>query len=238
MDAWPEEAVGFIIEQSDGGPLVYVRARNAHATPLTHFLVAAEETESMVRMGTVMGIHHSHPMTNIKTGEGLCPSEADFEAQQDWRVPFYITSLSPRKTYVDFFGWGDQLPTPSIKNRQFRHAVTDCYALVRHLVFAATGRVTLDAPRGMGWWADPAADSPIERGLAASGWVDIPMEELQPGDGLLLAIRTGRAQHCGLYLGGDLFAHHLHGRLSAVDPLPQWRRFLQKAVRLSAPGAN
>lgn len=167
----------------------------------------------------------------------MCPSEADFVSQLEWRIPFYIVALSARRTYMDFFGWGDELPTPPLRQRQFRHAITDCYAMVRHTFHQATGVVLKDFPRKLSWWADRNGPNPIEEGLAAAGCVPIDPQDLRPGDGLLFALKADIVQHCGLYLGGDLFAHHLHGRLSSVDPLPQWRRFLRKTVRY-APGAQ
>ena len=225
-----------LLELPDGAQ-EYRRAQNVHETPQTHFRISRRFLAEAQGDGLIIGILHSHPRSDTRTGEGLCPSEADTLAQLEWRVPFYITALSPRGTFMDFFGWGDELPMPSLRQRQFRHAVTDCYSLVRHAFFAGTGVVLKDFPRPLSWWADPQGPNPIEQGLAEAGCIEVPVTDLQPGDGVLFALRHGVVQHCGVYLGGDLFLHHLHGRLSAVDPLPQWRRFLRKSVRY-APGAQ
>jgi proteasome lid subunit RPN8/RPN11 len=233
---WPNESCGVLILH-DGGVQKYHPARNVHPTPRTHFQIARRFLAEVQRDGQIIGVLHSHPHSDPRTGEGLCPSEADTVTQLEWAVPFYITALTPRQTYLDFFGWGDELPAPPLRERQFRHAVTDCYALVRHAFFAGTGVVLKDFPRRLSWWADPQGPNPIEEGLSAAGCTPVELDDLQPGDGLLFSLKSGIIQHCGLYLGGDLFMHHLHGRLSAVDPLPQWRRFLRKTVRY-APGAR
>lgn len=211
--------------------------RNVHKTPETHFLIARQDIAKAMNAGELVGVLHSHTRADPSSGAGLCPSEADTVSQIDSGLPFYVTALSGRRNYMDFFSWGDELPTPPIGERIFRHAMTDCYALVRHAYFNATGIVLKDFPRPLSWWDSPNGPNPIEDGLSNSGWVEIPSESLQPGDGLLFALRGGIIQHCGLYVGGDLFLHHLHGRLSSVDPLPQWRRFLRKSVRY-APGAQ
>lgn len=236
MREWPNESCGVLLVRPDGAQ-EYRPARNTHATPKTHFHIARRFLAEAQADGWIVGILHSHPDSDHKSGAGLCPSEADTLAQLEWRVPFYITALSPRRTYMDFFGWGDELPTPALHQREFRHAVTDCYALVRHAFFAGCGVVLKDFPRPLSWWSNPKGPNPIEQWIADAGYVDVPVSDLQPGDGLLFSLRHGIIQHCGLYLGGDLFMHHLHGRLSAVDPLPQWRRFLRKTVRY-APGAQ
>lgn len=219
-----------------GEDQVYLPAPNIHENPRENFLIAREDVARVMDLGEIVGIHHSHPCASLRTGAGLCPSETDFDTQRAWQVPFWVTATSPRGGFMDFFGWGDELPSPPIRTREFRHSVTDCYALVRHLVHRVTGEVLIDASRPLAWWDDKNAVNPIEHGLARSGWVEVQGDP-EPGDGVLFKIKGDHVNHCGLYLGGDLFAHHLYGRLSSVDPLPQWRRFLRKTVRF-APGAR
>lgn len=228
-----------LVVYSERTGLTYHRLQNVHPEPMEHFAADPLAVHEIVSApgAQLHGVHHSHPKADDRSGRGLCPSFADMETQMAWAVPFYITALSPRGTYMDFFGWGDQLPYPSLKQRQFRSGVADCYALVRHLHYALDGTVYPDGPRSLLWWDDPsgAGSNPLTDQLTGKGFIEVPAEDIQPGDDLLFAIRRGAIVHCGTYLGNDLFLHHLHGRLSKVDPLPMWGRFLAKVVRY-APG--
>lgn len=236
-EAHPFECVGLVIEDGQG-VLRYERLHNTHRDPRGNFDTNPTEVYEAIGEGTLHGVHHSHPRSSMSTGAGLSPSPADAEAQMLWQVPFYITCLGPGGQYVDFFGWGDQLSTPPLIARQFRNVVSDCYALVRHLHHRVDGVVYPDAPRAAGWWNDAKAENPILKHLHGWAFREVSLAEVQPGDDLLFAMSKGVVTHCGVYLGQDTFVHHLAGRMSRIDVLPQWKRVFAGAVRYSAPGAE
>jgi cell wall-associated NlpC family hydrolase len=159
------------------------------------------------------------------------------QSQQAWAIPSYITILTSRGTYLDHFGWGDQLQPDPLRQRHFRSGVNDCYSLVRHAYHKAFNVVLPDGPRAMDWWDDPQAENPITSNLTKAGFHPVAQDEIRQGDCVTFAIRQGVVSHCGVYIGHSLFLHHLHGRLSKVDPLPYWRRFMHSVVRY-APGAQ
>lgn len=235
-DAWPNECVGAILLNPEG-VLVYRRMENVHSEPHGNFLVDATEMEEALLQGELHGVHHSHPKANDTTGEGFCPSYNDMVSQLSWSVPFYITVMRGPRNFAEFFGWGDQLPVANLKKRAFKSGVFDCYSLVRHAHLVWGGEVYPDGPRGLNWWNDADADNPFLQRLNTPAFQRVEPKDLRPGDDLLFSLSRGVISHCGVYLGHDLFLHHLHGRLSRVDPLPQWSRKLAMAVRY-APGAE
>lgn len=238
MLKWPQEALSAFV-RTETGILVHIPLENVHEAPEDRFRAHPQQVADICNFGyTFEGIHHSHPRCNRTTGAGLHPSAYDLECQQAWQVPFYITCLTAKHTYLDFFGWGDQLPIPPLKNRDFRNGVTDCYALVRHATFVHSGVVLPDGPRANNWWDDPLAENPILTNLTAKGFVSLETgEDLHVGDPLLFAIKGGHITHCGFYIGDEMFLHHLHGRVSRTDSLQQWKKFFKGAARY-APGAQ
>jgi len=173
----------------------------------------------------LQGVFHSHP-----TGE-LTPSIPDMVSQMEMQVPFYVCTLSKKNTYMDFWGWGDQLPTPPLKSREFRSGIADCYAAVRHFHWLALGNILPDYPRADDWWSEPDSPNPIEAAMTKPCFASVPPEKIEVGDGLLFKLRHNRVTHCGVYVGEGLFLHHMHGKISKVDPLVQWARFLHRVMR-------
>ncbi len=47
------------------------------------------------------------------------------------------------------------------------------------------------------------------------------------GDLLIFAVHSKIGNHCGIYLGQDMFMHHAVNRLSAREPLfPSWNKYI------------
>jgi cell wall-associated NlpC family hydrolase len=146
-------------------------------------------------------------------------------------VPYYVCTLSHKNTFMDFWGWGDQLPVPPLKHRDFRSGVTDCFAMVRHYHWAAFGNVLPDYPRAEDWWDDRTAENPLITHMTNDCYHEVERADIQDGDGLLFKLRHNVVTHCGVYVSEGLFLHHMHGKISKTDPLVQWGRFLHKVMR-------
>lgn len=220
---WPKEACGLILLLDD--VLTYRPCVNMSHTPLDSFRIADDIVMQTYHDETIHGVFHSHPQ-----GE-LTASPADQRSQSGMEVPFYVCTLNEQGEFMDFWGWGDQLPTPALKARQFRDGVTDCFSLYRHYKFLAEGLVLPDHHRGTEWWDDPEAENPFTEFLHRSGHVDVAPEDIQVGDGITFRVIGGQVSHCGVYVGQGLFLHHLHGKVSKTDPLVMWRKFIHKVVR-------
>jgi cell wall-associated NlpC family hydrolase len=103
--------------------------------------------------------------------------------------------------------------------RQFSHGVLDCYQLIVDWYQQERGITLKQFPRVDGWWDDGSSDL-YTAGFESAGFVRISDgEQPQPGDGILMQIRSknGVPNHAAIYLGDGLMLHHLHGRLSSRD---------------------
>ncbi|WP_034609574.1 C40 family peptidase [Desulfovibrio aminophilus] len=219
---FPRESCGLVV----GG--AYLPMDNLAQDPESEF---AMPPEALLRPG-IQAVVHSHP-----AGPD-CPSEADMAQQIASGLPWGIVTVCPDgeaegPAAREPFFWGDGVPRPPLKGREFRHGVTDCYALCRDWHFQETGELLPDFPRPDEWWAH-GGNLLLER-FREAGFETVPLSEARRGDGLLFSIRLGRrddvVNHCAVLLDHGMILHHLAGRLSRQEHLGGWRRFLRLAIR-------
>lgn len=174
-------------------------------------------------------IVHSHP------GGPHYPSEQDMRSQLSLQIPSGIAAVSDAGR--ELFWFGDEVPVPPLIGRGFRHGVTDCYSLIRDF-YKLTVKINLPQfPRGWKWWKD--GQCLYEMGFGPAGFSEVPLLEMQPGDGFLMCIRSNTPNHAGVYLGAGLILHHLTSagdgvdpsRLSMREPLGKWAKLITKVVR-------
>ena len=67
------------------------------------------------------------------------------------------------------------------------------------------------------------------------GFKKIDTEELTKNDIVTFSIRSDVPNHCGVFLGNDIFYHHAENRLSCRENLyPFWVTYLDRAYRYDA----
>lgn len=109
----------------------------------------------------------------------------------------------------------------------------DCYGLARAYYKDLFGITLLNFARPEGFSDTPDLNV-IDNFMHCDQWqlIGVNPRNLRIGDGLILALRNGRANHVGVYVGNGHFIHHLHGRFSAEETLtPSWQHRLLNAVR-------
>lgn len=215
---YPQESCGLVINGT------YQPMANVAEDPFEDFCM---ERGALLRPG-VEAVVHSHP------GGPDWPSHADMVHQiasdLAWGVVCVCLDEDRREPVArEPFWWGDQVPRPPLLGREFRHGVTDCYALCRDWWLLETGELLPDFARPDRWWesgADLIADH-----LAEAGFEPVPLDRVRRGDGLIFG-RPGRpAEHLAVSLGGGLMLHHPMGGLSRREPVGRWGRLLRRAVR-------
>lgn len=223
---WPEEACGLIVLPPGEDSLAFVPCENRAANRRSDFVITDPAYDAAQRDGTLRAVFHSHPAGQLE------PSYADMQAQIAADVPFVVCTLSDHQgTYMDLWAFGDQMPVAPLLSRPFRSGVTDCYAAYRDFNWLALGIAVPNFPRDPDWWDSETASNPFEEVFNWRYFDIVDDADMQPGDGLLFALRGGIVMHCGAYIGDGLFLHHLHGKISRRDPFVQWRRFHRQTVR-------
>ena len=185
------------------GRLQYFWCENIAETPDEHFVLSGwEEVEDQ---GEIVAIVHSHPSTNPK------PSTADKVACEKSELPWFIVNPNTRE-------WGYCEPTgfqlPYV-GREFVHGVVDCYTLVRDWYAREYGIQLRDYQRRDQWW-DHGENLYVDN-FNKEGFHKIPVEDVQPGDLILMNLVSPVPNHAAIYLGDSQVLHHVQGRLSSRD---------------------
>ena len=237
IDAYPRELAGLVISGSfQGYP-------NEHPTPEAGFLIKPELFAEALLAGGVQAVIHSHPVLPDEAPRDF-PSKVDMQQQIATALPWGLLT-SDGQTAGEIVWFGDQAPVPPLVGRGFRHAVTDCYNLIRD-AFRTQRSITLpEFPREWEWWTQ--GKDLYSENFARAGFTQIdPDRGLEPFDVFLVDIRNhGRPNHGGVYLGGGMGLHHLAARhpvdsrrLSVREPIGRWRNLITHWLRYSGERAT
>lgn len=210
ISAYPHESVGVVV---DGA---YIPLENKHESPARDFYVPPEE---YLALGTIEALLHSHPFVKGDVIPCLYPSARDMASQMAMAVPWGIICCDDERAWeIEWFG--DQTPRKPLEGRGFAHGITDCYSLIRDYYLMEHGIRLKEFPRDWEWWKN-GQDLYVE-GFSQTGFVSIAPSGLLPGDVFLASIGTsamrgGKVNHGGIYLGNDMILHHKTGA-SPYDP--------------------
>jgi proteasome lid subunit RPN8/RPN11 len=200
---YPREACGLVVVVK--GKERYVPCRNV-AAGTENFILPAEDYAAAEDIGEIVAVVHSHPDTSAE------PSEADRVSCEASGVPWHILSL-PGDDLRTIEPSGYQAP---LVGRQFAHGVLDCYTLIRDWYKRERDIALPDFERRDDWWRH-GGDLYMQH-YAEAGFVAVSQDRPeQPGDVILMQLRAEVPNHAGIYLGGGIMLHHVHGRLSSRD---------------------
>lgn len=231
IEAFPDEAVGAILADGSYQPL-----KNIAPEPEKAALLAREAYLGLLTTGQLRSLVHSHPRGPD------APSETDMRSQIEMAIPFVIVATNGQAT-AEPFAWGQELldERPLI-GRPFRHAVDDCYELVRAHWLLEFGVRLPSYPRNWEWWLAKTGGSKdlYRRFFADAGFYQIGPEDVRPNDCFLAAVRSPLDQpnHAGVFLDGGLALHHVSsgrafdpGRLSKREPMARWMQYVTHWLR-------
>lgn len=205
----PRECCGLVV-QGQGG-LEYVPCRNlAHGDE--EFLISPEDWAEAEDMGEIVAVVHSHPGQ-----EPPAPSGADLRAQAIMGIPWIILGTSSAIRVDDLVG------------RPFVWGTSDCYTLVRDWYFRTRGVELPDWPHELGFWE--RGGDPFTEHYAEAGFSPVEIQDLVPGDVVLMRVASTVPNHAAVYLGGGRVLHHLMHRTSCIEPLDPWLRRVSGVFR-------
>ena len=136
---------------------------------------------------------------------------------------------------MDMFKLDPIRETKSLVGRDYELGVNDCFSAITDY-YKSKDLTILKRPFHLPkdrWWID-GADYFTENNINTWGFnkVEGPMQE---GDLLIFKIMAEVANHCGVYIGEDLFYHHAINRISCRENLfPQWKKYIIGVYRYDA----
>ncbi|MDR5825825.1 C40 family peptidase [Caballeronia sp. LZ043] len=234
---YPRESCGLVVLHD--GIERYVPCRNLSAAPGEHFVMSPEDYALAEDMGPIAAVVHSHP------GATARPSMADKAmAEKSGVNTWVIVSVGVQLDgTIAVEGWCEFGPSGYVApliGREWAHGTLDCYSIVRDWYRLERGIDLPDFERADRWWEDGASSLYMDH-FAEAGFVDVGQDaDLQPGDVLLMQIRSKNdvPNHAGVYLGGGVMLHHMHGRLSGRTVWGgMWAHALRTVLRYKGEAA-
>lgn len=200
-DEFPLECCGLIAVVK--GRRRYFPCRNIAQTPDEHFVL--DGWHEVEEKGEVVAVVHSHPVTNPR------PSEADRVACEKSGLPWFIVNPNTE-------GWGYCEPEGfelQYVGREFVFGIVDCWSLVRDYYQREFGVALRDYDRRDGFWL--RGENMYVDNLPNEGFHPIPVQDVQPGDLILMQLVSPLPNHASIYLGDQQILHHIQGRLSTRE---------------------
>ena len=216
---YPKESVGFIANDT------YHECRNIHPNPEEEFKIHPEDLILAENLNAEV-IIHSHPKG------AKYPTNKDQEFQIASDIPhgiIYIEKVEDDFIIDEPFFWGDKLPIIPLIGREFRHAVYDCYSLIRDYYRLEKNIILPDFIRKNDWW-NKGYDLYSEN-FEKAGFERIGERQVVEGDVMLGQIRSSVVNHGGIYVGRSEILHHLHNRLSRRESFLPWKRYITHYLR-------
>lgn len=199
----------FIIHK---GRTKYFPCENNHSDPYNRFSISTTDWVNADAMGEIVGVVHSHPT------KAPVPSQADIVSCEKSGLPWTI--VNPRtQEFRTVNPTGYKAP---LYGREYCHGVIDCYSFVRDFYAQEYNVILRDYERQDDWWHK--GFNLYKDFMSAEGFYPILLDEVKPGDGFILNITSGVGNHGAIYLGDNLIAHHLYGRLSSRDIYGEYYR--------------
>lgn len=187
------------------------------------FVIDSTEYMDIASKGDIIGIVHSHP-------DGSCaPSIADIRCCNTVGIPYYIFSYPDMGMHIQ---QPEHVDKP-LYGRDYEFGVNDCFEAMRD--YLATQNINLPARSAFErkWWhkdLDYFTDKIIKEygGVPVKG-------PLQKNDVIIFSIDSLVGNHCGVYLGEDIFYHHAENRLSCRENLyPFWKKYITGVYRYAS----
>jgi proteasome lid subunit RPN8/RPN11 len=217
MAEFPRESCGLVVMASRG-PTYHPCENLSNAASC--FLMDPKDYARAAEMGEIVAVVHSHP--NLSP----TPSLIDRQACAASGLPWSIVSVPDGSwAYCEPQGY-----TPDLIGRQWVHAESDCYTLVRDW-YRINGSIYLnDYDRNVEWWKH--GDDLYCDHFRDEGFREIKLSEVKPGDALLMKVGSKVVNHAAIYLGDNVILHHVQNRLSGREMLDdQWMRRITHALR-------
>ena len=214
---WPEEGCGLIINVK--GKLRWKPCENVSDNKVETFAISPKDYVEASLIGDIYAVVHSHVHGTPE------PSEADKAASNFLQVPYHIYSVPEREEYI----YTPEYKQKPLLSRVYKFGTSDCWTLVRDY-YKQELNIALPMlkfeekfyEKGINYFEDF-----IEPwgGYVVQG-------EPKKGDIIYFTIDNNPIpNHCGVYLGEDLFMHHQENRLSCRDSLPKWNKYIRSFIR-------
>ena len=211
FDKYPEEGCGLLVNKR--GKSTWIPCENIAEDRKENFVISSTDYIKASLSGDLMAVIHSHP-------DGLAElSEHDKKTSNFLGVPYIVYSLPEVEKTV----YTPEYNRNSFVGREYSFGENDCYSLVRDYYREKLDIILPTTVFEDDWW---------EKGFNYFDDLFEPfgfekVDTLQENDVIVFRMMAQVPNHCGVYLGEDLFLHHAVNRLSCRESINSvWRKYI------------
>jgi hypothetical protein len=133
-----------------------------------------------------------------------------------------LNILKPKKDFTNLYG------------REYKFGTQDCFEALRDYLSTQNIIIPRRAAFEDGWY-EKDLDYFCPEVIKDWKHKEIELKDIQKNDVLTFSIYSAVANHCGVYLGDNIFYHHAVNRLSCRENLyPLWIKYIDRAYRYVA----
>ena len=184
------------------------------------FILDSKEFIAYSNRMDIVGVVHSHPDGTPD------PSEMDIKYCNTLNVPYYIFSYPGMEMRVIHPNREEK----ALYGREYEFGVNDCFEAIRDYLETQNIKIPERKAFEDNWW-DRDLNYFTDEMIKEYGYKKVE-GNMQPIDVIIFTIRETVPNHCGVYLGDDIFYHHAENRLSCRENLyPFWKKFITGVYR-------
>ena len=216
---YPKEGCGIIGVVK--GKKIWFPCRNI-AENDEDFIMASEDWFEVKKKADIFAIVHNHIDSSNE------PSQSDINNCNALGIPYYIFSypdlelniVEPKENFYPLLG------------REYSFGTSDCFEAMRDWLASENIQIPAREVFEDDWW-EKGIDYFTEENI--KNWNHIKVDSPQKNDVLIFAVDSAVGNHCGVYLGNDVFFHHAVNRLSCRESLyPFWGKHIIGIYRYAA----
>jgi proteasome lid subunit RPN8/RPN11 len=169
------------------------------------FIMSSDDYMKVNRTADIIAVVHSHPDASCE------PSIPDIENCNALGLTYYIFSYPEMELYT-------LEPTKNFKpliGREYKFGFSDCFEAARDYYREELGINVKHREMFEDDWWEKGLNYFSEQYITTYGFIKV--EEPQKGDLLIFAVENNVGNHCGVYLGNNVFFHHAVNRLSCRE---------------------
>lgn len=186
------------------------------------FIMSSTDYMKYKRSMDIIGIVHNHPDADNRASEG------DIDNCNALGIPYYIFSYPDMELNI----LEPEVNVNPLLGREYKFAIADCFEASRDWLAAEGIHIPPRDPFEDDWWLKNLNYFTEEN---IKNWGLVKVDTPQKNDVLIFQIEAEVPNHCGIYLGNDVFFHHAVNRLSCRESLyPFWRKHIVGIYRYEA----
>ena len=221
LACWPDEGCGIVDTDN-----VFHACPNIHEAPRQSFRI---DPKVWIKHKIKAIIHsHTYDKRRAPLDDPRIPSKADLQGQVATNVEWGIV-VTEGENVTEPTWFGDYNHRPQLYEREFIHSAQDCLSFISDWYFQNYNVKLPACPREPDWFE--TGENFTSTNMESWGFETVNKADIQYGDLVMFQVRSDVPNHLGIYLGGDVVAHHLFGRLSSKDSLSKWGRYAVQFAR-------